>query len=226
MLLRIPDLLTADELQDCRALLEQAQWVDGTATAGFQSSGVKRNEQIAEASDEARALGEIVLDALDRNLLFNASALPARVFPPLFNRYREADSFGNHVDNAIRRSRATGARIRTDLSATLFFSEPEDYDGGELVIDDIYGPHAVKLPAGHMVLYPASSLHRVQPVTRGCREASFFWVQSLVRDDTARALLFDMDMAIVQLRQRLGDEDSVLGLTNVYHNLLRRWATV
>lgn len=226
MLLHVPDVLSADELHAGRERLERAEWSDGGATAGFQSRTVKRNLQLPQSSDAARELGSIVLDALDRNLLFNAAALPARVFPPLFNCYREGQAFGNHVDNAIRTIPATGHRVRTDISATLFFSEPDEYDGGELVIDDTYGPHRVKLPAGHLVLYPGSSLHRVLPVTRGARYASFFWIESLVREDSQRSILFDMDMAIVRLRQDLGDNEQVVALTGVYHNLLRRWASV
>jgi PKHD-type hydroxylase len=167
-----------------------------------------------------------VVGGLNKSLLFASAALPARIFPPLFNRYSVGRAFGNHVDNAIRRVRATGEMVRTDLSATLFLSSPDEYDGGELVIDDTYGPHSVKLPAGHLVLYPATSLHRVTPVTRGVRLASFFWIQSLVREDAERTLLFDMDMAIIRLRQQVGDHESVVALTGIYHNLLRRWASV
>lgn len=226
MLLHVPEVLTPEQVRACRRTLEASDWIDGGATAGFQSARVKHNSQLREDSEAARALGQTVLEALERNLLFNSAALPARVFPPLFNCYREGQSFGNHVDNAIRRSGGTGRGIRTDISATLFLSGPEEYDGGELVIDDTYGPHSVKLPAGHLVLYPSTSLHRVLPVTRGSRFASFFWVQSLVREDAQRTLLFDMDMAIVRLRRQIGDDDSVVALTGVYHNLLRRWATV
>lgn len=224
MLLSIPDVVTPDEITQCRAILSRATWVDGAATAGFQSTQVKCNQQIAEGSVEAKELGEIVLDALGRNLLFSSAALPSRVFPPLFNRYEGSQAFGNHFDNAIRQVPSTGFRVRTDLAATLFLSAPEDYVGGELVIDDTFGAHSVKLPAGHMVLYPATSLHRVLPVTRGARTASFFWIQSLVNEDSERALLFDIDMAIVRLRQQVGDNESILALTAVYHNLLRKWA--
>ena len=167
-----------------------------------------------------------MLAALNRNPLFASAALPAKVFPPLFNRYVGGQAFGNHVDNAIRQVRGGGLRLRTDLSATLFLSAPEEYDGGELVVDDTYGPHSAKLPAGHLVLYPATSLHRVTPVTRGVRLASFFWIQSLVRDDAQRTLLFDLDLAIIRLRERVGDDAAVVALTGIYHNLLRRWATV
>jgi PKHD-type hydroxylase len=226
MLLHVPDVLTAAQVQHAQRVLAGAEWVDGSVTAGFQSTLVKHNRQLPEGSPPARELGEMVLDALDRNVLFMSAALPAKVFPPLFNRYEGGEAFGNHVDNAVRQVRGSAQRLRTDISATLFLSAPEDYDGGELVVDDTYGPHSVKLPAGHMVLYPATSLHRVRPVTRGVRLASFFWIQSLVRDDAERTLLFDMDMAIIRLRQQVGDDESVLALTGVYHNLLRRWAIV
>jgi PKHD-type hydroxylase len=226
MLLHVPDVLTAAQVQHAQRVLAGAEWVDGSVTAGFQSTRVKHNRQVPEKSKPARELGEIVLDALNRSALFMSAALPAKVFPPLFNRYEGGEAFGNHVDNAVRQVHGSGQRLRTDISATLFLSAPEDYDGGELIVDDTYGPHSVKLPAGHMVLYPATSLHRVTPVTRGVRLASFFWIQSLVRDDAERTLLFDMDMAIIRLRQRVGDDESVLALTGVYHNLLRRWAIV
>ncbi len=226
MLLHVPDVLTAAEVQHCRRVLDAAEWVDGGVTAGFQSTRVKNNAQLPEGSAAARELGELVLTALNKSLLFASAALPARVFPPLFNRYEAGQAFGNHVDNAIRQVRGTGQRMRTDIAATLFLSAPEEYDGGELVVDDAYGPHGAKLPAGHLVLYPATSLHRVAPVTRGARVASFFWIQSLVRSDAERTLLFDMDMAIIRLRQQVGDNDAVVALTGVYHNLLRHWATV
>ncbi len=226
MLLHVPEVLSAERVRRFRERLEAAEWVDGGVTAGFQSATVKRNLQLAEDSPVARELGAELLDALDASLLFNAAALPARVFPPLFNCYREGQDFGNHVDNAIRTVPWTGHRVRTDISATLFLAEPDEYDGGELVIDDTYGPHRVKLAAGHLVLYPGTSLHRVVPVTRGARFAAFFWIQSLVREDAQRALLFDMDMAIVGLRRQLGDNEQVVALTGVYHNLLRRWASV
>ena len=226
MLLHVPEVLSAERVRRFRERLEAAEWVDGGVTAGFQSATVKRNLQLAEDSPVARELGAELLDALDASLLFNAAALPARVFPPLFNCYREGQDFGNHVDNAIRTVPRTGHRVRTDISATLFLAEPDEYDGGELVIDDTYGPHRVKLAAGHLVLYPGTSLHRVVPVTRGARFAAFFWIQSLVREDAQRALLFDMDMAIVGLRRQLGDNEQVVALTGVYHNLLRRWASV
>lgn len=226
MLLHVPEVLSTERARAFRERLEAAEWIDGGATAGFQSAAVKRNLQLAEDSPVARELGAQVLDALDASLLFNAAALPSRVFPPLFNCYRAGQDFGSHVDNAIRTVPRTGHRVRTDISATLFLGEPDEYDGGELVIDDTYGPHRVKLAAGHLVLYPGTSLHRVLPVTRGARFAAFFWIQSLVREDAQRALLFDMDMAIVGLRRQLGDNEQVVALTGVYHNLLRRWASV
>ena len=224
MLLQIPDVMPPDLVARCRHTLDGADWGDGAVTAGFQSGQVKHNAQLAEDSPVAREIGEMVVAALRENLLFNSAALPAHIFPPLFNRYATGQTFGNHVDNAVRESRISGQRIRTDISATLFFSRPDEYDGGELVIDDTYGVQRVKLPAGHMVLYPATSLHRVTPVTRGARMASFFWIQSLIRDDGQRTILFDLDMNILQLRKALGDNANVLSLTGLYHNLLRRWA--
>jgi PKHD-type hydroxylase len=205
-------------------MLDQAEWIDGRATAGYQSARAKNNLQLPEGHPAAEQIGDVILTALQRNPLFVAAALPLRVFPPLFNRYEGGQSFGNHVDNAIRQITGTGHRIRTDLSATLFLNPPEDYDGGELLVEDTYGVHSVKLPAGHLVLYPSTSLHRVQPVTRGARVASFFWIQSMVRDDGERTLLFDLDVAIQRVSQDLPDHPSAVQLTNVYHNLLRRWA--
>jgi PKHD-type hydroxylase len=225
MLVRIPDVLTGDEVAHCRRVLAAAGWVDGRTTAGAQSALAKHNLQLPEESAAARELGELVLRALGRNPLFTAAALPLRVYPPLFNRYDAGMSFGAHVDNAIRAVPGAGIRIRTDLSATLFLTAPEDYDGGELVIEDTYGTPAVKLPAGHMVLYPATSVHRVEPVTRGSRWCSFFWIQSMVKDDAERRELFELDMAITRTRQALGDTHAaVVALTSCYHNLLRRWA--
>jgi PKHD-type hydroxylase len=226
VLLNIPDVLAAETVREFRELLEGADWVDGTSTAGFQSAVVKHNRQLPTDSAIARKLGERVLDAIGKSMLFNSAALPARVFPPLFNCYAEGQSFGNHVDNAIRQDPKSGFRVRTDISATLYLSSPDEYDGGELIIDDTYGAHKVKLPAGHMVLYPGTSLHRVMPVTRGKRYASFFWVQSLVREDSQRSLLFDMDMAILRLRKKACDSEEVVALISVYHNLLRRWASL
>jgi PKHD-type hydroxylase len=226
MLLHIPDILTADAVLGARRLLEQADWIDGRVTAGHQSIRAKDNLQLPEDSPAARQLGEVILAALQRNPLFISAALPYRVFPPLFNRYEGGQSFGNHVDNAIRHVTGTPHRIRTDLSATLFFTGPEEYDGGELVIEDTYGVHAVKLPAGHLVLYPSTSLHHVRPITRGARLASFFWIQSMVRDDGQRTLLFDLDTAIQRVTQELAEQSAAVQLTGVYHNLLRRWAEV
>jgi PKHD-type hydroxylase len=224
MLLAIPDVLAPDEVAEARRALEAAEWVDGRATAGHQSVRVKENEQLPEDSPVARQLGERVVAALQRHPLFVSAALPLRVFPPLFNRYRGGQQFGTHVDNAIRQVPGTPHRLRTDLSATLFLASPEEYDGGELVVEDTFGVHAVKLPAGHLVLYPASSLHHVRPVTRGARLASFFWIQSLVRDDAERTLLFDLDSAVQRLGQDAPDHPATLQLAGVYHNLLRRWA--
>ena len=201
MLVAIPDVLTRDELSQARELLESAEWVDGRVTAGHQSSRTKDNLQIPEGHRSAQQLEDIILNALGRNPLFISAALPARVFPPLFNRYQGGHSFGTHVDNAIRQVSGTGHRIRTDLSATLFFAHPDEYDGGELVVEDTYGSHTVKLPAGHMILYPATSLHHVTPVTRGVRVSSFFWIQSMVRDDGQRSLLFDLDSSIQRLNE-------------------------
>jgi len=222
MLLAIPDVLTADQVSRARQLFLDAEWIDGRVTAGHQSARVKDNMQLAEGAPAARELGAMIVGALEQNPLFISAALPARVFPPLFNRYEGGQSFGTHVDNAIRQVTGTPHRIRTDLSATLFFAAPDEYDGGELVVEDTYGMHNVKLPAGHLILYPSTSLHHVQPVTRGARLAAFFWIQSMVRDDGERTLLFDLDLAI----QRLGSIPAAVPLTGVYHNLLRRWANV
>jgi PKHD-type hydroxylase len=224
VLLQIPDVLTVEQVAHARERLERADWVDGRVTAGHQSARAKDNLQVPENHPVARELGDIILSALQRNPLFISAALPLRVFPPLFNRYQGGQSFGNHVDNAVRQNAAV--RIRTDLSATLFLAAPQEYDGGELVIEDTYGVHSVKLDAGHMVLYPSSSLHHVQPVTRGARIASFFWIQSMLRDDGERTLLFDLDTAIQRLTLDVPDHPAVTQLTSVYHNLLRRWADV
>lgn len=224
MLLQIPDVLTPEQIGQSRQMLEQADWVDGRVTAGYQSALVKHNLQLPEDHPAARQIGEMILSALQANTLFMGAALPLKVFPPLFNCYRGGQEFGAHVDNAIRQVNGTPYRVRTDLSATLFFTQPDEYDGGELIIEDTYGVHRVKLPAGHLVLYPSSSLHQVRPVTRGARLASFFWIQSMVRDDGQRTLLFDLDMAIQRLREEMPDHPTILQLTGVYHNLLRRWA--
>jgi PKHD-type hydroxylase len=224
MLLVIPDVLTAEQVASARKTLAQAEWIDGRATAGHQSIRAKDNLQLAEGSEAAVTLGEVIIAALQGSALFAAAALPFRVFPPLFNRYSGGQAFGTHVDNAIRQVPGTPHRIRTDLSATLFLTNPDEYQGGELQIEDTYGLHSVKLPAGHLILYPATSLHHVRPVTSGVRIASFFWVQSLVRDDGERALLFDLDTAIQRLNADAPDHPSAVQLTGVYHNLLRRWA--
>jgi PKHD-type hydroxylase len=226
MLLAIPDVLSAEQVVHARVELARADWVDGRVTAGPQSSRVKDNWQLPEDHPAARALGDLILGALQRNPLFISAALPLRIFPPLFNQYAGGQSFGSHVDNAIRQVGGTAFRIRTDLSATLFLTSPEEYDGGELVVEDTYGVHAVKLPAGHMVLYPSTSLHHVRPVTRGARIASFFWIQSMVPDDGERTLLFDLDSAIQRVSAEAPDHPAAVQLTGIYHNLLRRWATV
>jgi PKHD-type hydroxylase len=223
MLIAIPDVLTREQVQAARQALDAAAWIDGKVTAGRQSARAKDNLQLAETDPVARELGDLILQQLQRNPLFVSAALPLRIFPPLFNRYQGGQSFGNHVDNAIRQVGGTPHRIRTDLSATLFFAEPDEYDGGELVIEDTYGVHSVKLPAGHLILYPSTSLHAVRPVTRGARVASFFWIQSMVRDDGQRTLLFDLDSAIQRVSADT-DHPAVVQLTGVYHNLIRRWA--
>jgi PKHD-type hydroxylase len=226
MLLHIPRVLTESQVARCRALLEDAKWVDGRTTAGHLSARAKHNLQVAEGTPEAREMGEVIVTALERTPLFMSAALPLRVFPPLFNRYEPGMAFGAHVDNAVRQVAGSPLRVRTDLSATLFMSRPEEYAGGELVVDDTYGAHAVKLPAGDLILYPATSLHRVNPVTRGVRLASIFWVQSMVADDAERSLLFDLDMAISQVTETSPDSPAVVALTGCYHNLLRRWSQV
>jgi PKHD-type hydroxylase len=226
MMVHIPRVLSPAQVARCRAVMEQAAWEDGRATAGHQSGRVKHNLQLPETAAEARELGAMVLDALGRNPLFISAVLPREIFPPLFNRYDAGMTFGAHVDNAIRGYLDTPLKVRTDVSATLFISAPEDYDGGELVVEDTYGGHTVKLPAGDMIVYPGTSLHNVTPITRGSRIASFFWTQSLVRDDGRRALLFDLDMAIRRLSADHPEHASVVGLTAVYHNLLRQWAEV
>jgi len=223
MLLQIPSILTRDEVRDVRRRIDAASWIDGNATSGHQSARAKYNEQLPEDSAVARETGELILAALARSPLFFSAALPRQVFPPLFNRYRGDMSFGHHVDGAMRVHAPTGRRIRTDVSATLLLTPPDDYDGGELLIDDTYGTHSVKLPAGDLVIYPATSLHRVTPVTRGARVSSFFWIESMVRDDAQRTLLFDMDMALVRLGKETPSHPSLVSLTGCYHNLLRMW---
>ncbi len=225
MLIAIPDVLDDAGVSRVRALIDAGEWVDGNVTSGPQAALAKRNQQLAEDTPPAREAGGMILDALGRTPLFVAAALPLKVFPPLFNRYAGGQDFGLHVDNAIRMKRGTDFRIRSDLSATLFLEDPAAYDGGELVIEDQFGPQTVKLPAGHLILYPASSLHRVTPVTRGVRTASFMWLQSMVRDDGERRTLFELDRGIQSVAATRGQGDAaVVQLTGVYHNLLRRWA--
>ncbi len=224
MILAIPNVLSPGQVAESRRLLEAADWVDGLVTAGHQAGKVKDNRQIPATHPVARQVGETIMQALGKNPLFMAAALPLHFLPPMFNRYTGGQNYGNHIDGAIRQIPGTGHRIRTDLSCTLFFAEPSEYDGGELIIEDTYGPKSVKLPAGHMILYPGTSLHRVTPVTRGARLCSFFWVQSMIREDTQRALLFEMDVAIQRLGIDHPDHTSITQLTGVYHNLLRHWA--
>ncbi|HZL28662.1 MAG TPA: Fe2+-dependent dioxygenase [Acidobacteriaceae bacterium] len=229
MLITIADVLTTEQVAAARQKLAAAEWTDGRVTAGYQAQEVKRNAQISEGSPVAREVGEIILAGLARSPLFMSAALPLRVFPPMFNSYSGGQTFGTHVDTAIRQLAATGQRIRTDLSATLFLTPPGEYDGGELIVEDTYGSKSVKLPAGHMVLYPATSLHRVEPVTRGARASSFFWIQSMIRQDAQRTLLFDLDQAIQRLAGSSSAKESdvkasSVQLTGVYHNLLRQWA--
>lgn len=224
MLLHVPNVLNAEELSQLRQLLAKADWTDGRVTAGTQSAQVKRNIQLPETTADAEAARIIVLKALNRNALFFSAALPKKIYPPLFNQYRDGMDFGAHIDNAVRTHAISGVHVRTDISCTLFINDPESYDGGELVVEDTYGHQMVKLPAGDMVLYPGTSLHHVRPVTNGTRLASFFWVQSMIREDAQRTLLFDMDAAIVTLRQQVGDNAAVIRLTGNYHNLIRMWA--
>lgn len=226
MIVTVADVLDAVQVAAARRTLDGARWVDGKVTAGHQSAAAKHNAQVAEDDPAAIEVGQTILSQLAANPLFVSAALPRHIFPPLFNRYAGGQSFGTHIDNAIRLHRPSGMRIRSDLSATLFLSAPEDYDGGELVVEDVYGVQRIKLPAGHMALYPASSLHHVTPVTRGARVASFFWIQSLVRDDGQRTLLFDLDRATQQAGAALADGAVAVQLAGVYHNLLRRWADV
>lgn len=226
MLIQVPNVLTAEQVAHARRLLDGAEWVDGRVTAGHQSAQAKDNVQVPENHPVAREVGATILAALGQNPLFITAALPLHVFPPLFNRYSGGQSFGSHVDNSIRTVPGTSHRIRTDLSATLFLSAPEEYDGGELMVEDTYGVHSVKLPSGSLVLYPSTSLHHVRPVTRGARISSFFWLQSMVRDDGDRTLLFDLDAAIRTLNQGSPGNPVAVSLTGVYHNLLRKWAEV
>ena len=226
MLLHVPGVLAAEQVADLRRRLDETDWVDGRATVGVQGAQVKRNRQLDEFSPVGAALGREVLAALARHPLYASAALPMRHMPPLFNRYEGGEHYGLHIDGAVRAVPGTALQMRTDLSCTLFLSEPEDYEGGELVIVDTYGTHEVKLPAGDLVLYPSTSRHRVEPVSAGVRVASFFWVQSLVRDDWQRTMLFELDQNIQALRAQVGDNEAVVGLTGHYHNLLRQWAEI
>jgi len=224
VLLKIPQVLSKAQVQQAKELLLQADWADGNITAGYQSAQAKNNLQLPESSTEAIQLGETILMALAKSNVFMSAALPLKIFPPLFNCYQGGGNFGVHVDNAIRQVPGTPVKVRTDISMTLFISEPEEYDGGELIIEDRYGAQTVKLAAGDMVLYPSTSLHRVTPVTSGRRLASFFWLQSMINSDEKRSLLFDMDMAIQSLRSKVNDSSEIVELTGVYNNLLRQWA--
>lgn len=226
MLLHIPNVLNAEELSEIQLIMREADWVDGKVTAGAQSEQVKNNLQISEDSAAAEKARKIILKALSRNALFFSAVLPKKIYPPLFNQYLSGMNFGNHIDNAVRTHASTGNHVRTDVSSTLFLSEPKSYEGGELVIEDTYGQQIVKLPAGDMVVYPGTSLHHVRPVSDGARIACFFWTQSMIREDGQRALLFDMDAAISTLRQEHGDTDAVIRLTGNYHNLVRMWADI
>lgn len=226
MMLHIPEVLDRAQVAALRRALDTADWVDGRHSAGAQGAQVKRNRQLAEGSPLAALLGDTILGALAGSALFVSAALPRRILPPFFNAYEGGEHYGLHVDGAIRLDPRSGERLRADLSSTLFLCDPEDYDGGELVVVDTYGTHEVRLPAGDLLLYPSTSLHRVEPVTRGVRLCAFFWTQSLVPDDTRRSLLFDLDQTVQKLRARLGDCDEVVALTGHYHNLLRQWALV
>lgn len=225
MLTVIEKLLSKDQVSQCRHLIDSAEWIDGKVTAGAQSGAVKHNQQLPENAPEALQMGEMILEALAQNSHFVSAALPLKIFPPLFNRYQGGEHFGTHVDNAIRAITGTPHRIRTDLSCTLFLSEPQDYDGGELVIEGQYGAQEVKLAAGDLILYPSTSLHHVTPVTRGARVSSFFWLQSMIRDNEQRSLLFDLDQSIQELALQQGLESpTAVKLSGIYHNLIRRWA--
>ena len=224
MLIQIPKVLTAAQVAEIRAGLDKAEWVDGRNTAGYLSQRVKDNEQVPDTHPVGRQLGNMILTILEKHPLFTSAALPLKVVPPLFNRYTGKQNYGRHVDGAIRPIAGTPHRVRTDLSATLFLTAPEDYDGGELVVEDTFGPRRVKLPAGDLVLYPGTSIHRVEPVTRGVRMASFFWIQSMVREDSQRTMLFDLDNSIQQLGRDVPQHPAVVQLAGIYHNLLRLWA--
>ena len=226
MLLHIPNVFTAEQVAECRRIIDGAPWIDGRVTAGYQAATVKNNQQVPEDHPAARQASDLVLKALQRSPLFMSAALPYKVYPPMFNRYRSGETFGTHIDTAIRSVPDTPHRVRTDLSVTLFLNDPADYDGGELVIEDTYGAHRVKLAPGDLILYPGSSIHHVTPITRGERIASFFWLQSMIRDDAKRTILFDMDNSIQQLARAVPEHKALIQLTGVYHNLLRQWAEV
>ncbi|MNJ87868.1 PKHD-type hydroxylase [compost metagenome] len=226
MMLHIPEVLAAAQVVEIRKTIDAADWVDGKATVGAQGAKVKRNRQLPELSPIGLQVGQTILQALASHPLFVSAALPMRYMPPLFNRYEGGEHYGFHIDGSVRSIPGSNLSLRTDLSCTLFLSEPAEYEGGELIVADTYGEHAVKLPAGDMILYPASSVHKVEPVTRGARISSFFWVQSMVADDGKRGLLFELDQNIQKLRARLGDSEEIVGLTGHYHNLLRQWAVV
>jgi PKHD-type hydroxylase len=226
MMLHIPEVLTPAQLADIRQRLDGTQWVDGRATVGSQGAQVKKNRQLPETSPVGLELGNIILKALVNNPLFFAAALPMRYMPPLFNRYEGGEHYGFHIDGSVRTIPGTNLNLRTDLSCTLFLCEPEEYEGGELIVADTYGEHEVKLPAGDLILYPSSSLHKVEPVTSGARVCSFFWIQSMVADDGRRTMLFELDQNIQKLREKMGDTEEVVSLTGHYHNLLRQWASV
>jgi PKHD-type hydroxylase len=226
MMVHVPKVLTAEQVAECRRLLDAAEWTDGKSTVGEQGALVKRNRQLPELSPVGRQLGELILTALARNPLFFSAALPLKTVPPLFNRYEGGEHYGMHIDGAVRAVPGSSHFIRTDLSSTLFLTDPADYEGGELVVQDTFGHHSVKLPAGDLILYPSSSLHRVNPVTRGARIASFFWTQSMVADARHRELLFQMDQSIQRLRARLGETEETVQLAGQYHNLLRMWSAI
>jgi PKHD-type hydroxylase len=226
MMLHVPKVLDAGRVAECRRLLENADWSDGKATVGEQGALVKHNRQLPELSPEGRQLGEMILNALARNPLFFSAALPLKTVPPLFNRYEGGEHYGTHIDGAVRAVPGSSHFIRTDLSSTLFLTEPADYDGGELVVFDTYGAHSVKLPAGDLILYTSGSLHRVNPVTRGARVSSFFWTQSMVSDERQREVLFRLDQNIQQVRAKMGETDETVALAGHYHNLLRMWSEI
>lgn len=226
MMLHVPDVLSPEQVAQIRQALEATQWVDGKETVGAQGAQVKRNRQLPELSAEGQRLGQIILAALKQHLLFISAALPLRIVPPLFNRYEGGEHYGLHIDGSVRGVPGSTQPLRTDLSCTLFLTDPDDYEGGELVVMDTYGAHEVKLPAGDLILYPSSSLHRVEPVTRGARVSSFFWVQSMVREDAKRGMLFELDQTLQALRSQTGDTPETVTLTGHYHNLLRLWAEI